>query len=1103
MAWKEKEAKSGAFETHAWKKTGTHEHKVPIGVRRAANGNRKAMRWCSLHHHSTLGSYLDGFALPESHVRRAAELQIPAIAATEHGGIESHVQFEKASVKHNVKILFGCEIYLGYTDEERRTQKKYHLTVLAKNQQGYRNLLQLVSASYAEGFYYEPTVSLDMLERYKEGLVILSGCQGSLLFCSAVGGKLIPESEASYRRARKVALWFKRTFGDDYFLECQAFPELPKTRLFAPIAERLSRELHIGIVGTLDIHYTAPEEAEIQKVLHNVRPGEKRTLEELERSWGYNVPLCHPLSDKQIFGRLRETGLSRTAALEAIVNTELIANACEVTLPKLPMLEFPLPPGYESAQELWRDWLRDGWYYRGFDRLPYVARKAAKEKLQYEMGIIEEKGFESYFLLNSDVVRVVKDQGYPIGPARGSAAASLACYLLRITEVNPMLFPNLVFERFIDISRADWPDIDLDFSEEARRFAFEYLVGKYGEQSVGNLGTFTGYKAKNSLEDVARVHRIPSSAVEAVKSVLIERSSGDLRASATIEDTAEHFEQAAEVFKKYPALKMAGDLEGNYKGMGVHAAGLAVANGDIRDVCALYEREMEDGRIIRVLSMDKYDAERQGILKLDYLGLKTLDMLTYALEMIGMKLNDMYGIPLWGRFMEDGVEEDDYEGIFQYSGRATREIARKLHPDNFIEWCDVIALCRPGPLHSGASGEYIDAKQGRKRAESLHPALDVITVPTHRQIVYQEQILKVVTSIGGFDWTHASAIRRIISKKEGSAKFNQEWERFWEGAKTLHRRSDFPPVTEDVAKRIWNSCITAGAYAFNFSHCVSYGMLGVWSMYIKRTYPEVFYAAGLAKLPPGSKVPTQHERLMRDARKKGIILGAPDPVDSGKTWSYPGRVHRGKKYRPGLGRVLAGFEQIGGVGEKTAAKMVEAQPVKDWDGFLDIRGVGPKTIAKMKTMAEAADPFEIQKLDNLLTRVRRAGLEAALPMPTHTALQVPSEKGTDIEVVWIGVITKRNLRDIFESHRAKTGQELDPTTVKRPELSELVVLWGYDGTEVVTVRIDRFHYPKFKEAIWGAREKKDVIWIRGVKPGWRDAREIYAKEMWVIDPEEG
>lgn len=1075
---------------------GTHDHKIPTGVRRGSNGTLKPMRFVSLHHHTTF-SYLDGFQLPEAHARRATEINMGAIAWTEHGNISSHVKAEAAGLKHGIKSLFGCEIYTGGVGE-KATQKKYHLTVIAKDEQGYKNLMQLVSASYAEGFHYEPTVSWEMLLRFKQGLVILSGCQGSLLFCSAVGGKLIPSAEASYRRAKEVARKFKRHFGGNYFIEVQAFPELEKTRLFNPIAERLSRELNIGLVGTLDCHYTAPEESEIQKVLHNVRPGEKRTLEDLEREWGYEVPLCPPETDKSIFKRLRGTGLSREAALEAIVNTELIAQDCNVTLPKLPMLRYPLPRGYDAAKDLLMDWLRRGWKFRGLDRLSASEKRKYKKVLFKELNVIEQKDFIDYFLVVSDSVVFAKDSGIPVGPARGSAAASLVCWLLRITEVNPVLFPNLVFERFIDISRADLPDIDLDFPAWSRPIIRDYLVAKYGEFSVGNIGTFTYYKAKLALDDVGKVHRIPPNKIETVKELLVERSSGDLRASATIEDTVTHFEEAAAVANEYPAIRKAMELEGNIKTFGVHAAGLVVANGDIRDVCSLYARELPkgSGQWTNVVSMDKYDAERQGLLKLDYLALSTLDMITGALDSLGMTLQDLYSIPLEDPDIIEGFRENDCTGIFQFDGRAARSINQSLRPDTFVEICDVIALCRPGPLHSGAAGDYIETKWGRKKRESIHPALDAITGATHGQIVYQEQILRIVTEIGGFDWTHASGIRRIMSKKEGSAKFNSEWDRFWEGASKYHERNPGkPPVERDMADYMWHRCITAGAYAFNFAHCVSYGMLGAWAMWIKRKQPTVFYANALAHLPEGAgKIPSQWESLMRDAMRKGIELLPPNPKRPTISW------------QPVKGRkaIRAGLVQVAGIGEKSAPVIIEHMKdlkPRTWQDYIAVKGIGQKTIDKLYEFCSNEDPFGVMGLTNMLTQISSECLSLGIPEPTHRGADIPYDQSSDMEVVYMGVVKKRNLRDIFESHRAKTGQELDPATVRHPEKRELVVLTCWDGTEVVTVRFDRYKYPNFKKAIWGTRPEKDVIVVRGVKPSWRTAREIYANEMWVLNPE--
>ena len=609
-------------------------------VARAHNG-LKPMRFVSLHHHSTY-SFLDGFQLPEAHVRRATEINMGAVAMTEHGNNFSHVKLEKAAVEAGVKPIFGCEFYTGWVDKP--TQMKNHLTVVAKDQIGYGNLLALLTRSWAEGFYYEPTVDPRWLVEHQEGLVVLSGCLGSALVTALVGGKHVDESEAGYERGLRVARWFDARL-DDYYIEVQAFPELEKTRTANPMLARIAKQIRRPLVATMDCHYTAPEETEVQQVLHAVRPGERRTVEDLVRDWGYDVPLCPPPDDRSIYRRLRATGLDRSEAVEAIISTEEIAQEIHVELPRLPQPEFPLPEGFGSARELWRQWLRDGWRYRGCHSLAKAERRRYKAQLAHEMEIIEDKGYENYFLIVADSIRFAKDKQIAVGPARGSAAASLACYLLRITEVNPMDFDNLVFERFIDVSRQDMPDIDIDFATYGRPIVRDYLVEKFGEGCVNDVGTFTMYKSRMALDDAARVHQVPKRKVETVKELLIERSSGDLRASATIEDTVDQFDAAHEVFNEYPELSHAMDLEGNAKGFGVHAAGLVVSTEPITSITAVLEKEVK-GELIQVVSMDKYDAERQGLDKLDYLGLSTMDLIDTALKTVGMKLEDLYDLPL-------------------------------------------------------------------------------------------------------------------------------------------------------------------------------------------------------------------------------------------------------------------------------------------------------------------------------------------------------------------------------------------------------------------------------------------------------------------------
>lgn len=1070
-----------------------HDHDPPLIKRRKKDGNIKPMLYANLHGHSTY-SYDDGYQLPEAHIRRAEELNmVNGLAFTEHGNISSHVKAEKAAEKIGLPVLFGCEVYTGKVGDGA-TQRKYHLTILAKDAEGYRNLVHLVTRSWKEGFYYEATVSWQMLKEHKRGLILLSGCQGSLLFCSAVGGKLIPDDEANFGRALAVAKAFRKEFGENYFIEVQAFPELEKTRAFNAMAGRLSRLSGAPLVATMDTHYTTLDEREIQKILHNARPGQTRTLEQQVREWGYDAPLCPPPNDKNIYRRLRESGLTKGQAIEAIANTALIAKDCKVVLPKLPMVKFPLPAGYKDTREVWRDWLKQGWRFRNCHRLPQAERDRYKAQLAHEMEMIEGKDYVDYFLIVSDLIKFAKDEGVPFGPGRGSSAASLVCWLLRITEVNPMEFPQLVFERFIDITREDLPDIDIDVPGESRAMIRDYAVARYGRECVNNLGTRTMYKAKLALDTVGRVFQIPKPAVETVKELLIERSSGDLRASATIEDTIEQFDRAREVAEEYPDIRKATLLEGNAKGEGVHAAGLIISNGPITDVCSFIVREVPkgSGRMVEVVTHDKYDAERQGLLKIDLLGLNTMSMLWEACRWCDMNPDDLYNIPLVDPKVIKGFKANDVVGIFQFDGRATRYVCGAVSPDNFAEVCDCGALSRPGPLHNGAAREYAEIKHDpRKQRVTIHPALEPILLQTKGQIVYQEQILRICREVGAFDWTHAAHIRTIISRKYGEAAFNKEWGRFWTGARTLHRREkDMPPMTEDVARAIWGDMITSGSYAFNAAHCVCYGLLGWWTQWFKQHKPRIFYAAALKHL--GEKPEKQYD-ILRDAVRHGVEIRRPNPKRSAVSWSPVKRKLA----------VRAGFSQIDGIGGKTAEQIAKHRRdlvVETWDDLSSIKGIGAKTIDKIKMFVKDDDPFGIYKLDKNIEAVKADLKDLGLPLPTHRATDLPFEQGKTFPVVWLGTCLQRNVRDIFEQNRAKTGEELKPDDVRDPHLNEFILMTAEDETDQLLIKMDRWKFPLYKQGLFDMKLGHDLMLVEGYRPAYVTARQIKVRRLWVLEP---
>lgn len=1060
---------------------------------------KKDMRFVSLHHHSTY-SFLDGFQMPEAHARRASEIKMPALAMTEHGNIFSHWKLEKAADKYGVQPIFGCEFYVGWTDEKRRAQKKNHITVIAKNMEGYLNLLTLVNKSWKEGFYYEPTVDWHWLRDHQAGLVVLSGCLGSALATACVGGKHVPDDEGSYARGLKVASRLSEWF-DDFYIEVQAFPELEKTKALNPMLARISKAIHRPLVATMDCHYTIPEEGEIQVVLHGVRPGEKRTAEELEFDWGYDVPLCPPPTDRSIYKRLLETGLTKEQAIESIVSTEEIAQESKgLVLPRLPKVDFPLPEGYDDITEFWRDQLREGWDYRGCRDLPENERERYKAQLAREMEVIEAKEYENYFMIVQDAIVFAKEQQIPVGPARGSAAASLACYLLRITEVNPMLYENLVFERFIDWSREDMPDVDIDFATYGRPIIRRYLVGKYGEECVNNIGTFTGYKSKNSLGDAARVHGVPKGDVEQVKELLLERSSGDLRASATIEDTVNQFDEAYKIFEEYPDLQHAMDLEGNVKAFGVHAAGIVVSGEPISNICAVLNKEVPkgSGNWVSVVSMDKKDAERQGMEKLDFLALDAMDMIAEALHILDMSLEDLYDIPLDDPKVFDRFAKNDVVGIFQFDGKITRTVNGVIKPDNFDEVALIIAIARPGPLHNGAVDGFVDVKYGGAGAnESIHPALDKITEVTNYQIIFQEQILRIVSEIGGFDWTRAGEIRKIISDKKGEQEFNRQWEHFKKGAMDYHKRNPgMPPIDEATAHKIWMLCITSGAYAFNAAHSYSYGMIGYWMMWLKTYHPAAFFAASLSVTDPNHY---KSESLRRDAMEHNIEV-LPPGLDSEIKWT-PVEKDEGEA-------IQAGWTAITGIGDKVAEKIVaartEAGGFKNYDDLLKVGGIGPKKVETITAFCEQDDPFHIYALDEAIeavTKEIKEGKLGDLPVPDHNSKEV-LKAGSNKRMVFLGQPNHRNLRNKFEANQKK-GKEFVPTKDDK-EFPEWVVMRVRDGDDLIICIVPRKKYPRLKEAVWGIDLDKDLVLMKCKKGNFAGGGErsgvVFIDEMWVITP---
>jgi DNA polymerase-3 subunit alpha len=772
-----------------------------------------------------------------------------------------------------------------------------------------------------------------------------------------------------------------------------------------------------------------------------------------------------------------------------------------------------------SADDLLWQWCRYGWNYRGIGKLPQAEQDWHGARVKREMDMILGKGLADFFLFTSDVLRWAKDNGIPIGPGRGSTAASDVAYLTRITEINPHRYPGMLFERFLDETRHDPPDIDVDCSDERRHEVYAYIAQKYGSECVGHIATFTRYKAKNSLKDVARVYEIPAFDVDVVSNLAIERSGGDARANMSLTDTFEMFPAAKAILEKWPNLGKAARLEGDVRNMSVHACGLMVANSPLTDICAVYEHKGE-----RVVSIDKIDAEQAGALKLDFLGLAAMGMIARCIAMAGITLEDLYAIPDTDPDTLELFRRGDVIGVFQFEGRATRLVCRDVRPEHFRHLADINALSRPGPLFSGQTAEYVDVRHGRKEPKHLHPLIDEITALTYGQMIYQEHILQCLKVVGDLQWTNVHHIRRIIAKKAGIAAFQQNFQLFADGAARLHG------MDVKLAEQIWQLLITSGSYAFNIAHAVSYTMLSFWTAWLKIHYPMEFYAASLAKAR-GDK--ESEFKLMRDALAHGIDVKPPQPGISNGTWRAHVKVADDPEFRDR--ELLAGWSQIPGIGVKMAARIDDWFPggFRDWQDLELVPGIGPKTVDKIRLFSAAKDPFDLYKTERKLAAVRRwLRHQTDVPRPTatgatlaameqdRTAANGSAATGSKAGVTrgvrkrrhsyiigdrltYMGVVKQRNYKDAVEATRAATGKDEEEILAKmfKPELREYCSIRCYDDTEEeIYVRFNRFIYPRWKRRIESIHENHDVIVVVGHRiEGF--GTPMQAEQLWVIDPE--
>lgn len=743
--------------------------------------------------------------------------------------------------------------------------------------------------------------------------------------------------------------------------------------------------------------------------------------------------------------------------------------------------------------KLIRQWLNFGWEYRIVNGNTNIQQNKNKyiKRVEHELKLIVDKGFVSYFLVCSDIVRWAKDNQIMVGPGRGSASASLICYMLRITEIDPIVFNRLMFERFIDPTRSEMPDVDLDFDDERRHEVFNYVERKYGSAYVGKMANFMKYRGKNSIDDVARVYHIPKWDAETVKKLIIERGGGDSREGNSLEDTFATFPKAREVLDRHPNMANAVRLEGGYRGMGVHAAGLVISNTPITDSCAMYTKT-KDGVESTVVAFDKKDSKYLGFLKLDILGLSTMNVIANAAKFVGMSVEDVYNIPIDDKEVMDAFRRADVTGIFQFEGRATRLVCRDVEPDTFQELVDINSLSRPGPLFSGTTANYCDIKHGRATPIRLHPIVTRETRQTRGQIIFQEQILRIIRQVGGLPMDRVHEIRQVISQKLGEAQFNTFFDKFAEGAERMHG------IDKELALKIWRFVVTSATYTFVTAHSTGYSLIAWWAQWFKVHHPAAYYAARLRKITAGKDYVYKRTKLIKDAQKHGVTVVPPDTLFSEINWT------------PEYGNtVRAGFIQIPGVGPKTAQAIRdylesnhwETSPT--WDDLIKVKGIGPKTIEKIRAFCDDPDPFGVNMVHKILQGVRDdlARGKFGLPAPTHTSDDMVEVEGT-YDVIWVGIPKSKEYKDIVEDERARTDKDTEEilASIKDPELTKLCVVKCIDdGEEDVHIRINRWKFPRFQDRLEDLRTNgKDVLIVAGRK---RDGfgTNILADEIWALE----
>lgn len=845
------------------------------------------MDFVHLHTHSEY-SILDSTCKIDALLLKAKECDMPALALTDHGVMSGALEFYRKAQGYGVKPIIGSELYVapGNRFDKRvgKGEKKYHhLLVLVENERGYRNLLKLVSLGYIEGFYYKPRVDLELLRRYHDGLIAASGCKSGEIPRLVVQGRT-SEAEAKAKELREI-------FGvENLFIEIQNHgleEELPLIEQLKALAKRLS----LPVVATNDVHYLEKEDREAHEVLLNIQAN-KTLYDEDRRIYE---------GEEYYFRSQEEMWEFFKGEKEALENTVKIAERCNLKLefgsPLLP--SYDLPSGYDGPNAYLEELTLQGARER-YDQID----DEIEERLRYELSVIEQMGYATYFLIVQDFVKFAKKQGIPVGPGRGTAAGSLVSYCLGITNIDPLKY-GLLFERFLNPERVSPPDIDIDFCMKRRDEVIRYVEESYGRDRVAQIVTFDTMAARSAIRDVARVLGTPYGEADRIAKMIPFGSS--------LSEAVNGVRELKRLYQEKPETRRLIDiskkLEGLVRNPSTHAAGVVIAPDKLIEFVPL--QRLSDGAVVTQYNMK--DLETIGMLKMDFLGLRNLTIIDDTLRSIreakGREV-EVNEIPLDDPATYRLLREGRTAGVFQLEGTGIRELLRRLEPAEFKDIIALLALYRPGPLESGMAQDFVERKQGRQEISYPHPDLKEILAETYGLPIYQEQLLNMARVLAGFTLGEADLLRKAIGKKDKRV-MQEVRERFINGC----LENDIPV---EKALSLFSSIEKFARYGFAKSHSTAYALISYWTAFLKTHYPTHYMAALL------TSVSSQYEKVaeyVQECRDMGIMVLPPDINESGVDFTaHDGRIRFGLAAikHVGKGAVLSILEARDQGGEEKA-----------------------------------------------------------------------------------------------------------------------------------------------------------------------------------------